>query len=286
MTKYLTKEEEYKLYKAYLIDNDLNAKDKIILNQTDLVKSIAYQFIDSEDFEDLIQEGMIATIKAFDKWSPDKGASFTTFNKDNVKYHLIKYINNNKPIKLPENKIADIKKIKKARETLDRINESKTIDNISTMTGIDVHAINATLRAIAPTIALNKHDEDFEETVHSIKADRQSEPEYKLEDTDFLDKIDINILTDKQREILLKYIDNDYDVYKTAAHMNVKVAVINNNLYAGLKKLNKHYKKLKDINQAGSMWYQGKSYFEIAKKLKISHDEARNYVSIYYNSKV
>jgi RNA polymerase sigma factor (sigma-70 family) len=286
MTKYLTKEEEYNLYKAYLIDNDLNAKDKIILNQTDLVKSIAYQFKDSEDFEDLVQEGMIATIKAFDKWSPDKGASFTTFNKDNVKYHLIKYINNNKPVKLPENKVADIKKIRKARETLDRINEPKTIDNISTMTGIDVHTINATLRAIAPTIALNKHDEDFEETVHSIKADRQSEPEYKLEDTDFLNKIDINILTDKQREILLEYIDNDYDVHKTAAHMNVNVAVINNNLHAGLKKLNKHYKKLKDINQAGSMWYQGKSYFEIAKKLKISYDEACNYVSIYYNSKI
>ena len=67
--------------------------------------------------------------------------------------------------------------------------------------------------------------------------------------------------------------------------MNVDVTVINNNLNAGLKKLNKHYKKLKDINEAGSMWHQGKSYFEIAKKLKVSHDEARNYVNIYYKEK-
>ena len=80
MTKYLTKEEEYNLYQDYINNNNTKARDTIILNQLDHVKSIAYQFKDKGDFEDLVQEGMTYVTYAFNKWDPEKGATFTTFN--------------------------------------------------------------------------------------------------------------------------------------------------------------------------------------------------------------
>lgn len=284
MTKYLTKIEEYNLYQDYINNNNTKARDTIILNQLDHVKSIAYQFKDKGDFEDLVQEGMTYVTYAFNKWDPEKGATFTTFNRRAIKYHLMKYIDDNKAVKIPSVHKSAVKKINKAKEALDRIKEPKTTDNISTMTGLDIITINAVLRAITPTASLNKISDNHDEGVNQLEANKEYEPEYKLFNNPIIDNLDLSILTDKQREAFELYIKGAAvdDVYPA---IGITYMTYMDYVRQSIRKLNKHYKKLKDINQAGSMWYQGKSYFEIAKKLKVSHDEARNYVSIYYKEK-
>lgn len=284
MTKYLTKEEEYNLYQDYINNNNTKAKDTIILNQLDHVKSIAYQFKDKGDFEDLVQEGMTYVTYAFSKWDPEKGATFTTFNRRAIKFHLMKYIDDNKAVKIPSVHKSAVKKINKAKEALDRIKEPNTTDNISTMTGLDIITINAVLRAITPTASLNKISDNHDEGVNQLIANKEYEPEYKLFNNHIIDNIDLSILTDKQREAFELYIKGAAvdDVYPA---IGITYTTYMDYVRQSIRKLNKHYKKLKDINEAGSMWYQGKSYFEIAKKLKVSHDEARNYVSIYYKEK-
>lgn len=284
MTKYLTKEEEYNLYQDYINNNNTKAKDTIILNQLDHVKSIAYQFKDKGDFEDLVQEGMTYVTYAFNKWDPEKGATFTTFNRRAIKFHLMKYIDDNKAVNIPSVHKSDIKKINKAKEALDRIKEPQTTDNISTMTGLDIITINAVLRAITPTASLNKISDNHDEGVNQLEANKEYEPEYKLFNNPIIDNLDFSILTDKQREAFELYIKGAAvdDVYPA---IGITYTTYMDYVRQSIRKLNKHYKKLKDINEAGSMWYQGKSYFEIAKKLKISHDEARDYVNIYYKEK-
>ena len=221
---------------------------------------------------------------AFNKWDPEKGATFTTFNRRAIKYHLMKYIDDNKAVKIPSVHKSAIKKINKAKEALDRIKEPNTTDNISTMTGLDIITINAVLRAITPTASLNEVSDNHDEGVNQLEASKEYEPEYQLFNNPIIDNIDLSILTDKQREAFELYIKGAAvdDVYPA---IGISYTTYMDYVKQSIRKLNKHYKKLKDINQAGSMWYQGKSYFEIAKKLKISYDEACNYVSIYYNGK-
>ena len=136
--QFLTKEEEAKLFKEYYSTPSSrikkSIKDKIVLNQTPSVVSIAKNYRESDNIYDLVQEGMIAVLVAFNNYNPESDASFTTFCRPAINGHLIRYLQKNKTIKLPDRAPKLIKQINKAKELLHRLQKPETTTEIAKIT--------------------------------------------------------------------------------------------------------------------------------------------------------
>jgi RNA polymerase sigma-B factor len=78
-TKY-TEEEVQELLATYARTRDVATRDRIVLQYTNLVESIARRFVGAlEPVEDLVQEGYIGLITAVDLYDASKGVKFSTY---------------------------------------------------------------------------------------------------------------------------------------------------------------------------------------------------------------
>jgi len=75
----LSREQEVELFKAYKENNDLSAKNKIIVSNQRFVVSVAKKFANNTNLLDLISEGNIGLIIAIDKFDINSGYKFITF---------------------------------------------------------------------------------------------------------------------------------------------------------------------------------------------------------------
>ncbi|HLH79570.1 MAG TPA: sigma-70 family RNA polymerase sigma factor [Chthonomonas sp.] len=75
-----SEEEILELLETYRQQQDLRLRDRIVLNYTNLVESIARRFSGaSEPTEDLAQEGYIGLITAIELYDPKKNVKFSTY---------------------------------------------------------------------------------------------------------------------------------------------------------------------------------------------------------------
>jgi len=75
-----SEEEILELLETYRQQQDLRLRDRIVLNYTNLVESIARRFSGaSEPAEDLAQEGYIGLITAIELYDPKKNVKFSTY---------------------------------------------------------------------------------------------------------------------------------------------------------------------------------------------------------------
>lgn len=90
-----------------------------ILDYQKLVYSIVRNnCYDPNDFEDLYQEGMIALQKASKNYNPDMGSDFSTYAWFYIKGEVLKYIRENKTMKVSKDYINLNKLINKTKEYL------------------------------------------------------------------------------------------------------------------------------------------------------------------------
>lgn len=76
----LSMEEEKELFKLYKENNDLDAKERLIILNLRLVVSVAKNYMNlGLPFMDLIQEGNIGLMKAVENFDYNKGFKFSTF---------------------------------------------------------------------------------------------------------------------------------------------------------------------------------------------------------------
>lgn len=76
----LTKEEEYALVTSYVADGNQQALDTIIDSQMGVIVNTAKRFTyNNGELEDLIQEGVIATMKALASFDMSKGLRLSTY---------------------------------------------------------------------------------------------------------------------------------------------------------------------------------------------------------------
>lgn len=107
----------------------------MITENIGLVRAIAKKFHTNSviSYEDLIQEGCIALIKAAKKYNPDRGVRFSTVAWNYVRNHLIRYCNNESTlIRIPESQ-------KHNRQELPMV--SKSLDYTFSEAGNDFHDI-------------------------------------------------------------------------------------------------------------------------------------------------
>jgi len=76
----LTEEEIQNLIAEYSKTKDPSIRDKIVMQYTNLVESVARRFLGScEHLEDLVQEGYVGLVRSVDKYDPNMGVKFSTY---------------------------------------------------------------------------------------------------------------------------------------------------------------------------------------------------------------
>lgn len=84
--------EENELWRLCLVGDD-NAREQIILSYRPLVFWIARKFkVAPHRYQDLVQEGMIALIKAVDKFDPARNIRFVTYGFYRIKGQMTNFL--------------------------------------------------------------------------------------------------------------------------------------------------------------------------------------------------
>ncbi len=84
--------EENELWRLCL-DGDENAREQIILSYRPLVFWIARKFkVAPQRYQDLVQEGMLALIKAVDKFDPARNIRFVTYGFYRIKGQMTNFL--------------------------------------------------------------------------------------------------------------------------------------------------------------------------------------------------
>jgi RNA polymerase sigma-32 factor len=89
----LSGEEEYKLARLVCEQNDRQAAQKLVLSNLRLVVKMALQHYGAHlNILDVIQEGNMGLLHAVNKYSPYKGAKFSTYASFWIRAHILKYM--------------------------------------------------------------------------------------------------------------------------------------------------------------------------------------------------
>lgn len=218
-----TKEQEAKLFNEYFSTPSSrikkSIKDKIVLNQVSQVMSIAKTFRDSDDIDDLIQEGMVAVLIAFNKYNPDYDTKFSTYVRPAINGHLIRYLQKNKMLRLPDRTPKILKQINKAKELLSRLNKETTTTNIAELTGLDELQIIDILNGIQ-LVELNKLNDEGEELLNTIEDPTAIEAFRGVESSTTLY---LNELTDIQQQIIMRDFYEGYSDEEIAEQLNIAI---------------------------------------------------------------
>ena len=218
-----TKEQETALFNEYFSTPSSrikkSIKDKIVLNQVSQVMSIAKTFRDSDDIDDLIQEGMVAVLIAFNKYNPDHDTKFSTYVRPAINGHLIRYLQKNKTLRLPDRTPKILKQINKAKELLSRIKKRITTTNIAELTGLDEQQIIDILNGIQ-LVELNKLNDEGEELINTI------EDPTTIEAFNGVESLDLSSLTDVQQQIIMRDFYDGYNDEEIAEQLNIAIPTV------------------------------------------------------------
>ena len=218
-----TKEQETALFNEYFSTPSSrikkSIKDKIVLNQVSQVISIAKTFRDSDDIDDLIQEGMVAVLIAFNKYNPDHDTKFSTYVRPAINGHLIRYLQKNKTLRLPDRTPKILKQINKAKELLSRIEKRITTTNIAELTGLDEQQIIDILNGIQ-LVELNKLNDEGEELINTI------EDPTTIEAFNSVESPDLSSLTDVQQQIIMRDFYDGYSDEEIAEQLNIAIPTV------------------------------------------------------------
>lgn len=85
---------------------------------TKMIYKIAHKYCFGNDFEDLCQVGQIGLLKALENFNPEVGSDFSTYAYMYIRGEILKYVRENKVIKINKDLITLNKSINSAREAL------------------------------------------------------------------------------------------------------------------------------------------------------------------------
>lgn len=89
----LSPEQEAELWRRISQNGDENARELIIVAYRPLVFWIARRFrVRPSSYQDLIQEGMLALIRAVDKFEPERHLKFTTYGFYRIKGQMVNFL--------------------------------------------------------------------------------------------------------------------------------------------------------------------------------------------------
>lgn len=209
-----------------------------ILDYQRLVYSIIRKYSYNEnDLEDLYQEGMKALQKASENYNPNAGSDFSTYAYLYIKGEVLKYIRENKSIKVSKDYIQLNKLINKTKEYLQqKYMREVSINELSEFLEIPIEKINSVIISCESVKSMDyEYAEDGKE-LNMYDSVGYIEKEYSEEIMDLREEI--NNLEDTDRKLInLRYFE-DMTQQETAKVLGMSQVQVS-------RKENKILKKIK-----------------------------------------
>ncbi len=133
---YLSKDEVLSLIKDYKNTNNIELRNKALLNFQALVRSIAFKWSNNNyEYEEYIQVGSLALLNALEKFNPNLNISFSTYAtpyiiRDIQRYKYVIDSQIHLPEYLEENRKRIVREINKFNDTYARNPNNKELNNI------------------------------------------------------------------------------------------------------------------------------------------------------------
>lgn len=205
----------------------------IILENENLIYSIASKFTKYKNKEDLFQVGCIGIIEAYKNFDPNKQTKFTTYAYQYIYGEMSKYIREDHNVKLSRD-LSKLKyKIEKAKTLLtQKFMRSPTNKELSDYLEIEEDKINQILNYNDTFSIDDSYQEDF--SFHEIIAD-------KVVDYDILLdlKTEIENLEEPERTIMIERYYQDLTQMQIANNLGLTQVDVSRREKKTLKKLRK-----------------------------------------------
>ena len=122
MREYLTEEEVINLIKLLQTRENKRALTQVVNNYEDLVRDKSYRFYLATgkriEYEDLVQEGFMALIKAIEKFDTDKDTKFLTFAFHYISGYHNRLLEKSNTVKIPTRDFWILSKVNKRKVEL------------------------------------------------------------------------------------------------------------------------------------------------------------------------
>lgn len=210
----ISHEEEYELaVKAK--NGDMKARERLLNSNLRFVVNVAKKYRGQGlPLADLINEGNVGLIVAFDKFEPDMGYHFISYAVWWIRQSIMKAISDKgRPVRIPLNRASDLIKIQKCeRELMNDLETSEvSVEEIATITGLDQKLI-MDLKAItgemisfdSPVKKSDESDSTFGDFLEDSAYGPDGEVIMKQLKKDVISLLDV--LSEKERTIIeLRY---------------------------------------------------------------------------------
>ena len=195
----LTQAEEIALFKKYIDNNDLMAKEELINCNLKLVVSVAKPLLNASNMElnDLIQEGSLGLIKAVEKFELIHNTKFSTYAVYWIKQSIIKAINDkSRSVRIPSYLQAVRKQIVDAEiKYVETYDEMPSEAKLCEVTGLPLSKIREVKSYFKDTVSLELSQDEESGTIGDYLKDESSiddsffKNELKSEITKILDTL-------------------------------------------------------------------------------------------------
>lgn len=207
-----TVEETNDLISQYKNEKDKEKRDEIytkISNDNEkLIIEIAKSFINKGlDFEDLMQEGRLAMVKAIENFDVTKKVKFQTFAFKVIRQSIKRaLINQGKTIRVPERIVQKLNSILEAEEALSKkLNRKPTEDEVSSYLDISVKELRKLKACAFQVISFDGHYDDKKDiTLSEIIKTAENNPEESEDESFDAESLyeSLNQLKPKEKEII------------------------------------------------------------------------------------
>lgn len=241
----ISKEEEIELAREIKLGNQ-KACDKLVKANLRFVISVAKQYVGRGlSLEDLVSEGNIGLIKAAQKFDESRGIKFISYAVWWIRQSIIQSLSDNsRMIRLPNNQIAILNKVKTAQSELEmQFGRQATSEELSNYLDIELDKIDLVIQSSSPTTSLDLQiGEDDMTLLDTISSDSRCDDLVNQSDLELEISKMLGSLSERERLVITSVFGIDTS-QKTLQELAIQLGVTSERVrqikISGIKKMSK-----------------------------------------------
>lgn len=193
-----------------------NDVEKIIMENKNLIYKVASKYSNYYPVEDLFQVGVIGIIKAYENYEEKSNARFSTYAFKYILGEIIKFIANDRTIKVGPDLIKIYKTYEKTKDCLTtKLGRNPSFEEICTFMEIEPHVVSEAIEKCEFTVSLNEITNDDDFTLEKVIGN-----DYRNEIDDMIDlQSELEKLPETERKIIELRYYKDYTQSETAKYL-------------------------------------------------------------------
>ena len=201
-----------------------------------MIYSIAHKYSFGSDFEDLCQVGQLGLLKAYENYNKDIGSNFSSYAYLYIKGEILKYIRENRVIKIGKDILSLSKSIINAREVLtQKMMRAPTNAELAMFLEIDEDKINEALLATEYVKSLDYELNDDGKELTMYDSIRYDEKGYNDNILDL--KEELERLPEQERKLIIARYYEDKSQQETSEILGMSQVQVSRNEAKILTKL-------------------------------------------------